>query len=69
LPDQLNALGYDVVKTGESQRILAHAVSQKFTLCADGELEPFTEGSSKPVTIVTTRAGVVTIEQFGLCMP
>jgi hypothetical protein len=30
LPDQLAALGYDVVKTGTTERILAHAVAQRF---------------------------------------
>jgi hypothetical protein len=48
---QLTALGYIVEKIGESQRILPHAIRQKFTIRADGELEPFTEGSPRPVTV------------------
>ena len=38
---QLAALGYIVEKIGESQRILPHAIRQKFTIRADGELETF----------------------------
>lgn len=68
LPDQLIALGYDVVKTGESQRILPHAIRQKFTVRADGALEPVTEGSSKPVSVQVTNAGIATVEQFDLRM-
>jgi hypothetical protein len=66
LPDQLRGLGYSVEKTGESQRILPHAIRQKFTVRADGELEPFTEGSSKPVTLTVTNAAIAIVEQYEL---
>jgi hypothetical protein len=69
LPGQLAALGWHVEKIGESQRILPHAVSQKLTVRADGELEPFVEGSSKPVTMVITNAGVANLECYDLRMP
>ena len=63
------ALGYIVEKTGESQRILSQAMTVKFTTRADGELEPLTEGSTKPVTMHTTHAGIATVEQYDLRMP
>lgn len=46
-----------------TERILPHAIRQKFTVGADGELEPFTEGSSKPMSVVVTNADTV-LEQF-----
>ncbi len=46
-----------------TERILPHAIRQKFTVGADGELEPFTEGSSKPMSVVVTNADTV-VEQF-----
>ena len=66
VPRMLEDRGYLVMKTGTSERILPHAIRQTFTIRADGELEPFTEGSSKPVTKVTRHAGVTTVEQFDL---
>jgi hypothetical protein len=66
---QLAALGYIVEKIGESQRILPHAIRQKFTIRADGELEPFTEGSSRSVTVVVTDAGLAVVERYDLHTP
>ncbi len=51
-----------------TERILPHAIRQKFTVGADGELEPFTEGSSKPMSAVVTNADTV-VEQFDLRTP
>jgi hypothetical protein len=69
LPAQLVALGYDVVKTGTSKRILAHAVAQKFETSSSGALIPAIEGSAKSVTVTVTNAGIATVEQFDLRMP
>jgi hypothetical protein len=55
LPEQLAALGYIVEKIGESQRILAHAVAQKFETSSSGVPVPVTEGSTKPVTVTGAR--------------
>ena len=44
-------------------------VAQKFMIGTDGELEPVTEGSTKPVTMITTHAGLATVEQFNLRLP
>jgi hypothetical protein len=66
LPDQLRGLGYSVEKTGESQRILPHAVSQKFETSSSGALIPATEGSTKPMSVIVTNAGIAVVEQYDL---
>jgi hypothetical protein len=68
-PAVIARLGYTVQKTGTTERILPHAVRQKFTLGADGELEPFTEGSTKPVSVQVTNAGIAVVEQYDLRLP
>jgi len=69
LPEQLAAMGYDVMKTGTTERILAHAVAQRFEVSSSGALVAATEGSTKPVTVTVTNAGIATVEQFDLRMP
>jgi hypothetical protein len=69
LPAQLTALGYDVMKTGTSQRILAHAVAQRFEVSSSGALVSPTEGSTKPTSVIVTNAGIAVVEQFDLRMP
>jgi hypothetical protein len=69
LPSQLQSLGYIVGRTGESQRILPHAVLQRFETSSSGVLVPATQGSTKPVTVAVTNAGIATVEQFDLRMP
>jgi len=66
LPGQLIALGYIVIKIGESERILPHAVQQRFEIAADGTLIAPTEGSSKPVSVQVTHAGIATVEEYDL---
>jgi Arm DNA-binding domain len=66
LPDQLVALGYIVEKTGETQRILPHAIQQRFEVSSSGALVPVTEGSTKPVSVQITNAGIATVEQYDL---
>jgi hypothetical protein len=67
LPEQLTARGYIVEKIGESERILPHAVQQRFERSSSCALVPPTESSTKPVT-VTTDAGIATVEQYDLLM-
>jgi hypothetical protein len=69
LPAQLTALGYDIEKTGTSERILAHAVAQKFETSSSRALIPATEGSTKAVTVTVTNAGIATVEQYDLRTP
>jgi hypothetical protein len=68
LPGQLMAMGYIVEKIGTTERILAHAVAQRFETSSSGALVPATEGSTKPVTVTVTvtNAGIATVEQFEL---
>jgi hypothetical protein len=68
LLDQLAALGYIVEKTGETQRILPHAVRQDMTISSSGALVAATEGSTRPVTVSITNAGVAVVDQFDLRM-
>jgi hypothetical protein len=68
LPEQLTALGYIVEKIGTSQRILPHALAQRFEVSSSGALVPLTEGSTKAVTVTVTNAGIATVEQYDLRM-
>ena len=49
--------------------ILAHPVAQRFEVSSSGALVAATEGSTKPVSVVVTSAGIATVEQFDLRMP
>jgi hypothetical protein len=69
LPDQLRKLGYIVVPTGTTSRILPHAVRQAMTMSSSGALIAATEGSTKPVALHVTNAGIATVEQYDLRMP
>jgi len=51
-------------RIGESQRILPHAVAQKFETSSSGALIP--AGSTKPVSMQVTHAGIATVEQYDL---
>jgi hypothetical protein len=67
-PARLQALGCIVEKTGETQRILPHAVRQDMTISSSGALVAATEGSTRPVTVSITNAGVAVVDQFDLRM-
>jgi hypothetical protein len=69
LPDQLRAAGYEVTEIGTTQRILAHAVEQKFVIGTSGSLELATAGSSRPVTQTVTHAGIVVTTVYELREP
>jgi len=66
LPAQLGTLGYIVERTGETQRILPHAISQAMTTTSSGALVAATEGSTRPVTMHITGAGFATVATFDL---
>jgi len=66
-PANNTRLGYIVEKTGESERILPHAVQQRFEMSSSGALVPATEGSTK--SVVVTNAVVAVVEQYDLRMP
>jgi hypothetical protein len=67
--DQLIALSCDVVKIGTTGRILPHAVAQRFETSSSGAVVAATEGSTKPVSVIVTNAGIATVEQHELRMP
>jgi hypothetical protein len=50
------------VKTGESQRVLPHAVVQKFEVSSSGALVPPIEGSTKSMTV--TNAGIANVSSL-----
>jgi hypothetical protein len=69
LPNDLRALGYDVREIGDGERILPHRIVERFTRRADGELEPVTEGSTKPIAETRTHAGIAKVKQYAFEMP
>jgi hypothetical protein len=69
LPAALRDLGYVVEQTGETQRILPHAIMENLTTTSSGALIPATEGSTQPVTRRVTHAGIATVIQYDLRMP
>ena len=65
----ISAVGYDVREIGDGERILAHRIVERFVRRADGELEPVTEGSTKPIAETRTHAGIVKVRRYGFDMP
>jgi hypothetical protein len=70
LPDELRQLGYRVrpadPPTGE--KILPHAIIEKFTRRGDGALEALVHGSTRPIVTVT-HAGICKVERFEATAP
>jgi hypothetical protein len=48
----------------EGQRIVSGTIVEKFIRRADGELEPLTSESTKPVAEIRTHAGIVRTERY-----
>ncbi len=65
----LYKLGYVVTEIGETQRILAHAITEMLTTSSSGALIPATEASTRPVTVQVTQPGLATVIQYDLRMP
>jgi hypothetical protein len=68
LPDDLRALGYQLEEIGETERILPAGITERFTRGADGELEPITAESTKPVAETRLHAGIVTVKRYAFEM-
>jgi hypothetical protein len=68
LPDELRQLGYDVRDLGDGERILAAAITEQFTLNAAGEFEALVEGSTKPISLTQTHAGIARVRRYGFSM-
>jgi hypothetical protein len=45
------------------------AIRQAMTMSSSGALIAATEGSTRPVTLQVTNAGIATVEQYDLLMP
>ena len=60
------ARGYIVTLIGESQRILPHAVVQKFEMSSSGALIAVTGNSTRTVSVIVTNVGIVTVERYDL---
>jgi hypothetical protein len=69
LPAALRSMGYIVEQTGETLRILPHAIVESLTTTTSGTLIPATEGSTRSVTTRVTHAGIATVIQYDLRMP
>jgi hypothetical protein len=69
LPGDLRALGYDVREIGDGERILPHRIVERFVRRADGELEPVTEGSTKPTAEARTHAGITKVKRYSFDIP
>jgi hypothetical protein len=69
LPDELRKAGYDVCQIEDGQRILPAAITERFARRADGELEPVTEGSTRPIAETRTHAGIVKVKRWAFSMP
>jgi hypothetical protein len=61
LPEKLRKMGYTVTETGQAQRILSHAVVDRYVIGAGGELELATAGSTRPISSTVSHAGIVTV--------
>jgi hypothetical protein len=69
LPASLRAMGYIVEPIGETQRILPHAIVERFSRRADGELEPITPDSTAAVAEVRSHAGIAIVVEYDLRAP
>jgi hypothetical protein len=69
LPAAVRDLGYVVEHMGQSQRILPHAITERFETSSSGGLVTATEDSTKPVTTRITHAGLATVVQYDLRLP
>jgi len=49
---------------GQGERILPHAITEKFVRGPGAELEPFKEGDTGPVIECRTHAGVATVRRY-----
>jgi hypothetical protein len=67
-PAELEKLGYHLRHDGQGERILPHAIVERFSRNAFGELEPVTEGSTKPVVHRVTHAGIVAVDRFSFVL-
>jgi hypothetical protein len=66
LPELLRSAGYVATEVARSERILPHAIRQQFAAGKDGEMEPLTIGSTRPVAMTVTHAGIAAVIEYDL---
>ena len=54
--------------TGEAERIVPTAITERFCIGADGQLESLTSGSTRPVAQTVTHAGIVRVKRWSFRM-
>jgi hypothetical protein len=69
LPDELLARRHDLTATGNSERILVTAITERFCMGAGGELEPLTPVSTRPVASTGTHAGICRMKRYAFDAP
>jgi hypothetical protein len=69
LPAQVAKLGYSISEIGETDHILPAAIVERFTRRADGELEPLVEGSTRPIALTVTHAGICKVKRYTFDIP
>jgi hypothetical protein len=62
--EELRQLGYNVTEIGETQRILAHAITQRLTFSSSGAYEEMRQGSTKAVAQVRHRAEIARVLRY-----
>jgi hypothetical protein len=62
--DKRRDLYYELRPEGEGQRILAHAITERFGRTADRSFAPITEGATLPVV----HAGIVEVVRFSFLL-
>jgi hypothetical protein len=68
LPDELRKRGYELTEIGETERILPAATVQQFVAGRDGDLKPLITGSTRPVALTVTHAGICKVQRYGFTM-
>ncbi|SHI06162.1 hypothetical protein SAMN05443248_7853 [Bradyrhizobium erythrophlei] len=63
--DKEKSQGYDLTPTGDGERIVATAITERFCKRADGQLESLTSGSARAVAQVVTHAGICKVKRYG----
>jgi len=67
-PDELRDKGYQLRPEGEGERILAHAIVERFARGADGALVPITVGSTLAIVHRVMHAGIVKTRQWSFAI-
>jgi hypothetical protein len=68
-PEDMRSRGRILRDEGDGQRILATAITERFARRADGELEPVTAESTRPIAETRTHAGIVKVKRYAFEMP